>query len=90
MKDQNMPCGHNWSDYVSCDTDNGTYMCGKCSPIGMRVAQLKADLQRHEDAIRHYPDSYLGKIFFQGVECGKKQLGDREESSVASNDNPEK
>jgi len=45
MKDQNMPCGHNWSDYVSCDTENGTYMCGKCSPIGMRVAQLKADIE---------------------------------------------
>ena len=43
MKDQTMPCGHKWSDYVSCDTDNGTYMCGKCSPIGMRVAQLQAE-----------------------------------------------
>lgn len=36
-----MPCGHYWSDYVSCDTVGGTFMCGICSPIGMKVALLK-------------------------------------------------
>lgn len=44
MKDQNMPCGHKWSDYVSCAVEDSAYMCGKCSPIGTRVAQLKADI----------------------------------------------
>ena len=43
MNDQNMPCGHKWSDYVSCAIGDEAYMCGKCSPIGMRVAQLEAE-----------------------------------------------
>jgi len=42
------------------------------------VAKLEADLERHEGQIRHYPDSYLGKIFFQGVECGIKQAEAKE------------
>ena len=37
-------------------------------------AQLEADLKRHEDKIKYYPDSYLGKIFLQGVEHGRRKL----------------
>lgn len=43
------------------------------TPVVGSIVQLEADLKRHEGKIRYYPDSYLGKIFFQGVECGKKQ-----------------
>jgi len=39
-----------------------------------KLAQLETDLERHEAKIKHYPDSYLGKIFFQGVDQGRKQL----------------
>ena len=39
-----------------------------------KIEQLEADLERHEAQIRHYPDTYLGKIFFQGIECGRGQL----------------
>ena len=38
------------------------------------ITQLEADLECHEAKIKHYPDSYLGKIFFQGVDQGRKQL----------------
>ena len=51
MKDQNMPCGHKWSDYVSCAIGDEVYMCGKCSPIGMRVAQLEAEVKATNAAL---------------------------------------
>ena len=38
-----MPCGHTWAEFVSCDNAGGSFMCGVCEPIGMRVAQLLAE-----------------------------------------------
>lgn len=50
------------------------------------VAKLEDDLERHEAQVRYYPDSYLGKIFFQGVEQGRKQLeADIGECSICGN-----
>src|SRR3990172_6287291 len=37
------------------------------------LAQAQADVARYEGQVRDYPDSYLGKIFFQGVEEGKAE-----------------
>lgn len=73
MKDQNMPCGHKWSNYISCDTENGTYMCGKCSPIGMKVAQLLADNERLMEietaALIVYEVSTKAGIKSDAIEC---------------------
>ena len=61
-----------------------SYETGELDRWAVKVAQLEEDLERHEGQIRHYPDSYLGKIFFQGVECGRKQLKLEEENKKLS------